>query len=223
MHVPSAFCWSKFGTEAGEQVASILERKERERQTAGGVFLWGIGTSIRPSLMELADLDPSPLVLFTPMLSRPLLRDSHPSRVVTWTSAVGMDGRPYTLPAGAVVTSAVSDRRHHYALVCSSHQPILEQPEDTWIDPDQLENLVSGMPIGSSQVTSVVRRRARLIPEPRYRVAFRARLRAPYLLVLSDPKAEPGSFAGKLPPSLWSEVGVDVSTAEVLASKAAVG
>lgn len=32
MLLPDSFCWSKFGTEAGEEAGSILARKEREIQ-----------------------------------------------------------------------------------------------------------------------------------------------------------------------------------------------
>src|SRR5689334_16901759 len=35
--LPLLFCWTRFGTEAGEPIEAILERKEREREATGGV------------------------------------------------------------------------------------------------------------------------------------------------------------------------------------------
>ena len=115
--LPLAFCWSKFGIEAGESTRSILERKEVERQRNDGVFLWGIGTSIRPSLRVLLDSTPSPRVVFTPMLSRPAERDSSPSAVVLWNTATDLDGCPYELPRHSLITSSKPgwNRNRHFA------------------------------------------------------------------------------------------------------------
>jgi hypothetical protein len=51
--LPEAFCWTKYGAEAGEAASSILRRKELERLATGGIFLWGIGNAIGPSLEQL--------------------------------------------------------------------------------------------------------------------------------------------------------------------------
>lgn len=189
MRLPTAFCWSKYGTEAGEPAPKILERKEKERQADEGNFLWGIGTSIRPSLLSLLEEDRCPSVLFTPMLSAPSASDCAPRQVLQWTSAIGIGGRTFNVPPSSLVTSSISSRRRHYALVCRSDESLLVDRDDIWIDPAQLRNLLTGNPIGSSQVTSVVRSISTLTShKPRYRVSFLAHLQPPYLVVLGDPK-----------------------------------
>ena len=51
MNIPNYFCWTKIGTEAGETIESILLRKELERISNNGIFLWGVGNSIEPILL----------------------------------------------------------------------------------------------------------------------------------------------------------------------------
>ena len=189
MQLPSQFCWTKYGTEAGEPIASILARKEEERAANGGIFLWGIGSSIRPSLCELLDLTTRPEVVFTPMLSEPAAHDVTPTAVGFWQSARDRQGEPYALPDHSTVTSrsrSEAPPQRHYALVCRSEAP-LEATGSERMDDSVLRNLRTGTQVGSSQVTSVVRR---IEDQPqtrrRYRVAFRAELVAPYLVVLSD-------------------------------------
>lgn len=185
--LPSAYCWSKFGTEAGEPASAILERKETERRSDDGIFLWGIGTSIRPSLLALLEADADPVVAFTPMLSRASARDRTPEAVVSWHAGRGLDGRTYLLPRHAVVTSSLSTRRHHYALVCRTELSLLQQCEELWIDDENLRNLRTGTRVGWSQVTSVVRQLDAPAESPRYRVAFKAQLTAPHLVTLEQP------------------------------------
>lgn len=190
---PDAFCWSKFGTEAGEPAEKILARKELERQRNGGTFLWGIGTSIRPSLMALLQETSDPQVLFTPMLSAPSRVDVAPDQVVLWTAGIGMDGTKYELPAYSRVTSRAS-RRGHFALVCSNDIGLDESGRSVGsIDRSGVCNLLTGSAVGSSQVTSVVRRVAgsRRMQRP-YCVAFTARLTYPYLVSLHSPVDVPG-------------------------------
>src|SRR5436190_21777164 len=103
--LPGVFCWTKFGAEAGESAASIFQRKELERKRNHGVFLWGIGNSILPSLVHLLDATDEPQVLFSPMRSAAASRDSRPSRLIVWSKAIGYDGLPFTMPTHSVVTS----------------------------------------------------------------------------------------------------------------------
>src|ERR1700728_56037 len=35
--IPDRFCWTRFGTEAGESIEHILNRKEEERLANGGI------------------------------------------------------------------------------------------------------------------------------------------------------------------------------------------
>jgi hypothetical protein len=197
MHLPDVFCWSKFGTEAGDEPEMILRRKERERFLNAGVFLWGIGNSIWPSLKQLVHSVESPRVVFTPMLSEASTADSAPTSVVLWRAASAFDNAAYCLPEYSMVTSRFSEGQHgrarcHYALVCRSDSALAESCDNTRLDHSSLRNLVSGAPVGSSQVTSVVKASGQPWKENgRYAVAFIAELAYPYLVRLADPVSVP--------------------------------
>src|ERR1700761_2672202 len=90
--VPQCFVWTKFGTEAGQSISDILLRKERERSANGGVFYWGIGNAVGPSILELLRKSDEPEVLFSPIKSTPRRDDVTPQRVVAWTAAAGLNG-----------------------------------------------------------------------------------------------------------------------------------
>jgi hypothetical protein len=190
MLLPSVFCWTKFGTEAGETADSILQRKEVERARNDGTFLWGIGNSIRPSVLQLLEVEQEPAVIFTPMLSRPAPRDVKPNIVGTWKVATGLDGAPFAIPDHTHVTSGTSSRqapRRHFALVCQRDQPMPAPDHEGWVDDAALRNLRTGSMVGASQVTSVVTCRCTPGAErQRYRVAFRATLVYPFFVELSD-------------------------------------
>lgn len=192
---PDWFCWSKFGTEAGEPVERILARKEQERRQNGGVFLWGIGTSIWPSLRALLEVTNSPNVVFTPMLSRPAKIDVAPECVAVWTAAVGMDGSRFEIPRYSKVSSRFSPgrQRRHFALVCSSESEIRDNSvEGQRLYRSELRNFRNGTELGASQVTSVVRRVPSIRTSERpHRVAFVANLVYPYLIELQGPAVVP--------------------------------
>jgi hypothetical protein len=84
-------------------------------------------------------------------------------------------------------------RQRHYALVCHSDQPLPECAGESaqniaWIDDSGLRNLRTGRRVGFSQVTSVVERAPTASDNvARYSVTFRAILRSPYLVALSEP------------------------------------
>ncbi|GHP20047.1 hypothetical protein RN2511_047830 [Rhodococcus sp. NKCM2511] len=196
MNVPSCFCWSKFGAESGEQVSAIRSRKEAERVLNGGIFLWGIGNSIRPSLDVLLRQVESPEVLFSPMLSAPAKRDVDPGRVVAWAQARGIDGNNYELPEYSIVTSRMFDaKKAHYALVCQSAESLFGRCSEVGLSYANLYNLSSGNKLGSSQVTSVVGYKDGHIAGREYQVAFRASLVFPYFLSLSQPIDVPPEFS----------------------------
>ena len=186
--LPPVFCWTKFGAEAGESPADIFARKEAERSSNGGCFLWGIGNSIRPSMLSLIEATSEPCVIFTPMLSRPARRDAAPGAVVRWRRAVGLDGASFALPDSARVTSRASSRDHHFALVCQRTETLADDGPRMQLDAFSVRNILTGTRVGSSQVTSVVRRTT---PDGlgglTYSVRCLARLVAPYLVRLSDP------------------------------------
>lgn len=191
--IPDYFCWTRFGAEAGQAVAEILARKERDRRANGGLFLWGIGNAIGPGMRELVCRTSDPQVLFSPIKGRPRGIDSAPPRVVAWTQAETIDGRRYQLPSGSVVTSrldALNPKGCHYALVCHSAEPLEPDNSRHRIDFTQVANLTTGNPLGASQVTAVVGLRAYDGScGNEYVVAWRARLVAPHFIRLRVPVA----------------------------------
>ncbi|MGW7424464.1 hypothetical protein ACWGJB_31285 [Streptomyces sp. NPDC054813] len=201
--LPSVFCWTKFGTEAGEATQSIFERKELERKRNGGIFLWGIGSSIRPSIAALLRETGNPEVIFSPMKSSASKKDTSPERLVLWSVAETYDGLEYKIPDHSLVTSRASvsnSRSAHFALVCESLDPISQTPdpkEALSVCLDELRNLRTGSILGASQVTSVVRRLDDDTSKESislYPVAVRARLIYPYFVRLTGALPIPESL-----------------------------
>jgi hypothetical protein len=185
-----AFCWTRFGTEAAEPIEDILFRKEQERLRNEGIFLWGIGNAVGPSLKELLQLTDSPQVLFSPIKSPPNQKDIAPPAVVAWTRAVGLNGWPFIIPKHSLVTSRYDPnqaRGYHYALVCRSEEPLIPTAAQETLDISHLQNLRTGRPVGASQVTAVVRRIPKESTSSIYDVALRASLVEPFLLRLQQP------------------------------------
>lgn len=213
--MPKHFCWTRFGTEAGESIDRILERKETERARNGGLFLWGIGNAIGPSMRELVRLEKAPEAIFSPIRSAPRLEDVRPSAIRVWTSGLDLDGRPWRLPEWSVVTSRAIDgprKQRHYALVCFSDVPLAISPAPVTFPMASLENLVTSNKIGASQVTAVVRHRPEVTAAgPQYPVSIRTRLVPPYLVQLCDPES-----AVRAPPGRRRRPTIDASDGGVL-------
>lgn len=191
--LPKCFCWSRFGTEAGEPIDAILRRKELERRRNGGIFLWGIGNALGPSMRALLREVRGPEVVFSPIRSAPSAIDVSPSRVVTWGAGRDLDGAPVALPRWSIVTSrAPADVRsaRHYALVCYADEPLELAAEPGTLTIGQLENLLTHRRVGASQVTAIVRCRKAATPGTVYSVAMRARLVAPYFVELTNPRVD---------------------------------
>lgn len=197
--IPDAFCWTRFGTEAGETIQQILQRKERERLDNDGVFFWGIGNSVAPGVAALLEHCERPEVLFSPIKGRPRAVDRAPAARFAWRAGHDLDGAPFELPPAARVTSggpAGGASRPHYALVCASLQPLSMAPDDVELDFLALRNFVSGNPLGASQVTAVVRTvPGQPVSDMRYRVAMRAELVSPYFVRLTEVFPEPSLLA----------------------------
>jgi hypothetical protein len=189
--LPTLFCWTRFGTEAAEPIEAILTRKEKERVSNNGVFLWGIGNAIGPSITELIQRALNPEVLFSPIKSAPKHKDVKPAAVAAWTSAVGLDGSPFNLPKHSLVTSrydATASRQSHYALVCFKNTSLTLVRSEEKLLFSRLRNLKTGRPVGASQVTAVVERIEREATDlAGYDVAIRASLVYPYFVRLADP------------------------------------
>lgn len=106
-----------------------------------------------------------------------------------WCDAVGYDGAPFKFPMYSLVTSRRDEssyRKRHFALVCESTTPIAGGVEPfAYIAIHSLRNLASGSALGSSQVTSVVRRDPSHDSDAaEYPVTATARLIYPYLIEL---------------------------------------
>ncbi len=198
MALPGLFCWSRFGTEAGQAIGQILERKEQERIENSGVFLWGIGNAIGPSVKELLRRTGQPEALFSPIRSAPREVDSRPAAVAAWAAAETLAGDSFELPEASLVTSRYdpqAPKAVHYALVCLSEEPLAISSCGEKIAFSALRNLLTGRPLGSSQVTAVVAHDPCDEAETSnavYEVAIRARLTPPYLLRLRNPVLLPG-------------------------------
>jgi hypothetical protein len=189
---PDYFCWTRFGTEAGQTIDAILARKEAERRRNQGLFLWGVGNALGPGVRELVRRCVAPEVLFSPIRSAPRLVDVAPESVVAWSHGQTLDGNLIPLPEGSVVISRAKASRPHYALVCAASEPLVLEKgattDATLVRLCDLRNLLSGKPVGTSQVTAVVCRTvSEFATEPTYPIAFRARLVYPYFLRLVDP------------------------------------
>jgi hypothetical protein len=201
MPLPEVFCWTRFGTEAGQSVGQIFARKEQERIANNGVFFWGIGNAIGPSMAELLRRTVSPEAVFSPIQSSPRREDVIPSSVVSWTEAQTLSGEEFRLPEQSLITSRfdlVKPRAKHYALVCYSESPIEVGALCDKIHFTGIRNLLTSRPVGASQVTAVVQLSE---DEPSkaglfYEVAFRAHLTPPYLVSLRTPVPLAVSGAG---------------------------
>ncbi len=193
--LPSTFCWTKMGTESGEELSAIIRRKEWERQLGGGCFFWGVGQSLGENAKVAARDLASLRVVFSPMSSKPKAIDVAPSGVVLWNAWVDACGQIRRLPAHCFVTSRASlpsgrKKESHYALVCFSDSELVSQQENICISPNHLCNLKTNKPLGASQVTSIVRvlsRADETCAAKSYAVSFTAELRSPYCVQLAQP------------------------------------
>ena len=190
--LPPTFCWTKMGTESGEDLSSITLRKEWERRLGGGRFLWGIGQSLGTNA-DAAAAGGTPLAgIFSPMPSRPKSIDVTPGEVVLWNSWIDVTGHVRPLPLHTFVTSRATlpsgrTKDSHYALVCSSPVPLGGACELS-VSPATLRNLSTGKALGASQVTAVVAYDGECVPDLKsYPVSFVVQLEAPYFVRLANP------------------------------------
>jgi len=95
------------------------------------------------------------------------------------------------MPEQALVISRydpAAPRTAHYALVCYSQRPLDSSSTGRQITLGALRNLLTGRPVGTSQVTAVVEYDAeREHRPPVYEVTIEAELVAPYFIRLQDP------------------------------------
>lgn len=150
------------GAESGEAMDAIIQRKELERQLGDGVFAWGIGNALGANVDALAVEECKPIAVFSAMPSKPKKMDAAPDAVLLWTAYEAQNGGMAPLPPHVLITSrghsGEATKTRHYALLCRSATSIQAEPiTKTEVVPAALCNLVSGKPLGASQVTAVVR------------------------------------------------------------------
>lgn len=159
------------------------------------MFVWGIGNSVGSAVRALIlreRLVTLPVV-FSPMKAPSRVIDRVPRGVWRWSRAIGLDGEEWRVPDTCYVTSrGYQNKRRHYALVCCSARELVPKLDGVRINGSGLTNYLSGNPVGSSQVTSVVRYSGDP-NEGDYPVALFANLVFPYVIELRDPWEIEGS------------------------------
>lgn len=179
-------------SEAGQDIRTIISRKEAERRAGDGLFFWGVGTApsraIRTLTSKSSDID----VVFSLMKSRPQAQDVTPKGVVAWQTYFDGEGIEQPIPEHVLVLSrkhcGTVNKNVHFALVCNSNDE-LQLTDLGSFDPTAYRNISAvGGPIGNSQVTAlVVRTRDESSVSP-YRVNFRAKLVGWYWVRLGRPQ-----------------------------------
>ncbi|WP_429819114.1 hypothetical protein [Ensifer sp. B1-9] len=190
--IPDQFVFTKMQTDAGEDIHAIRNRKELERM-AGGTFWWGIGESKGRAIETMRRTVSHPEALFSLMPSRPSPQSREPGEVFLWQSFRTPQGeRP--LPPHVIVISGGTrngtPKTRYHALVCASPSSILMNGGGR-IDAAKLINIgESGRPVGSSQVTAVVRHSSgtAVLGSRPYEIAARATLEPPFFADLTNPR-----------------------------------
>lgn len=193
--LPPTFCWTKMGTEASEELAAIIRRKEWERQLGSGYFFWGIGQSLGENAKVAAREIASLRAIFSPMPSKPKAIDVAPTEVFLWNAWVDAQGKTRQLPIHCFVTSRAflpsgRKKESHYALVCFSDRELDAPREGICIFSGHLRNMTTNKPLGPSQVTAVVRvlsQTDETCDAKSYSVSFTTELRPPYCVQLAQP------------------------------------
>jgi hypothetical protein len=197
-HLPPTFCWSRIGSETGEDLPTIVLRKEWERRLGGGRFLWGINQSLGSSAQVAALRTGSLLALFSPAASRSRVAEVKREDALVWNAWVDASGQVRPLPQHVFVTSRMrfpsgKPRDHHYALVCASPTE-LSIGSSLRVQPERLRSVSTAKAPCASQGTVVVDRVERAAPRAGaefgaggYPVAFGVELEAPYFVRLAQP------------------------------------
>ncbi|GAB7538017.1 hypothetical protein AB4851_02555 [Burkholderia sp. 22PA0099] len=192
-HLPPTFCWTRIGAEFGEDLSTVVLRKEWERRLGGGRFLWGIGQPLGSSVQVAAHRVGSLAALFTPSANRARAAEIGPRAMLLWNAWVDAGGQVRQLPPYAFITSRPTlpsgrRREQYHALVCASAAP-LGVGTRLRVSPDNLRSTVTGKPLGAAQSAVVVDCVARTAePGARsYPVALTVELDAPYTVRLAQP------------------------------------
>jgi len=190
-HLTNVVCWTRMQAEAGQDIRSIIARKELERRAGDGLFFWGIGSAPSRSLRSLAATGDDIDVIFSLMKTRPKARDIAPAGLFAWRTYFDIDGAEHPLPPHVLVTSRMEissgTKSVHYALMCRADEE-LRLGDHGPFDPLAYRNISdAGAPVSHSQVTALV---VRANPESQvsdYRINLRARLTGSYWVRLARP------------------------------------
>lgn len=191
VQLTKAVCWTRMQAEAGQDITSIISRKEAERRAGEGLFFWGVGNApsrkIRMLSSESSDID----VVFSLMKSRPQARDYSPTGVVAWHTFFDREGVERPIPEHVLVLSReqsiTGNKSVHYALICKSDEE-LRLTDLGSFDQTAYRNIgEGGGPIGNSQVTALIVRTREESSVSHYRINFRAKLVGCYWVKLGRP------------------------------------
>jgi hypothetical protein len=185
-------CWSRMQAEAGQALDAIIRRKELERQSNGGIFIWGVGNAPARLTRVLAHAGQPVRVIFSIMKSKPKAADAQAEHLLVWRAYIDAEGVERALPSGSIVTSragtATKLKRAHYALVCRSERGLDLDKNGVRFDPEAFRNAgEQGRPVGASQVTALLRQVAGQRSNGPYAVNMEAELTGGYWVRLTSP------------------------------------
>ncbi|MDN7969834.1 hypothetical protein QZM91_20005 [Burkholderia multivorans] len=192
-HLPPTFCWTKIGTESGDELPTVVLRKEWERRLGGGRFLWGINQPLGSSAQVAAHRTGSLLALFSPVASRSRSGERKREDALLWNAWIDASGQVRQLPPHAFIASRATlpsgrRREQHYALVCMS-STALTVGTQLRVFPEHLRSVSTGKPLGAAQGAAVVDcvGRAKEQAGKSYPLALSVELEAPYFVRLAQP------------------------------------
>jgi hypothetical protein len=191
-HLTSIVCWTRMQSEAGQPIRSIIARKELERRTGNGLFLWGIGNAPSRAIKRLAAKGEDVDVVFSLMKSRPKTRDVAPSGILAWRTYFDHCDVERPLPPHVLVTSRMEVgsgiKSVHYALMCRSDEELRLDEQGGGGDPSAYRNVGDvGGRVSNSQVTALIVRTGADSPVSTYRINLRAKLAGSYWVRLARP------------------------------------
>lgn len=184
-------CWSRMHAESGEDLRTIIARKELERRAGNGLFFWGVGNAPALVVQSLIRMGMQVPVIFSLMKSKPKPLDLSPSTLLVWRSYFDLYGVERPLPPNVLVTSRATtgsnDKKRHFALMCYSPNE-LQFIRGTPFDPTAYRNAGgTGAAVGPSQVTALLQRVAVPKAEADYEVNIRAELTGSFWVRLNNP------------------------------------
>ena len=194
--LPRTFCWTRMGAEAGQTLDSIIYRKELERASDNGIFIWGIGNSLGDRIWKFVDNIKRPKVLFSEIKSKAKVIDANPDKIYQWTYYRDRYGNCKKLPRHSLVLSRAYSKSaiksKHYALVCFKNKKITGEKWQK-INFANLKNIYSEKKkLGYSQVTAIVEPNGNELKNSlNYDVVFSAELKEPYFITLLNPLEVP--------------------------------